>query len=238
VGDAVTDYILQSPRAAELSGAARPKILIVERYLMIAESLAYSLDIEGFQVKISVPTTKLDLEEVLASKWHVVLLSIDLETRDDVSRFLPLLSDVGPVVVLTAGTDRLAQAWCIEAGAVALADKERPFGNLLEIVRRVIGGETLIGPSEKERLLELSRLHASEVHRRRAPFLALTAREQGVLSHLLEGQSVRTIARVSSVSESTVRSQIRSIFQKLGVNSQLRAVSLARQVGWTADLHQ
>jgi DNA-binding CsgD family transcriptional regulator len=40
------------------------------------------------------------------------------------------------------------------------------------------------------------------------------------------------------VSESTVRSQIRSIFQKLGVNSQLRAVSLARQVGWTADLHQ
>ena len=173
----MTDYILQSPRVAETSGAARPKVLIVERYLMIAESLAYSLDIEGFQVKIAVPATKLDLDDVLASKWHVVLLSIDLETRDDVSRFLPLLSDVGPVVVLTAGTDRLAQAWCIEAGAVALADKERPFGNLLEIVRRVIGGETLIGPGEKERLLELSRLHASEVHRRRAPFLALTARE-------------------------------------------------------------
>ena len=55
---------------------------------------------------------------------------------------------------------RNRSAGCIEAGAVVLADKERPFGNLLEIVRRVIGGETLIGPGEKERLLELSRLHA------------------------------------------------------------------------------
>jgi DNA-binding CsgD family transcriptional regulator len=40
------------------------------------------------------------------------------------------------------------------------------------------------------------------------------------------------------VSISTVRSQIKSILQKLGVNSQLAAVAMARQAGWGGDPDQ
>jgi two-component system, NarL family, nitrate/nitrite response regulator NarL len=222
-------------KPSDPSVRGRPTILVVDRHLMIAESLASCLNLEGFKVDVAVPSPEGGLEGIVPASWDVVVLNIDLETQDDISRFVPILSSRGPVVALIARTDRLLQAWCIEAGAVALADKQQPFGNLIDIVQRIIDGESTIGSREREALLELGRRHTNEVHRRLAPFLDLTDREQVVLTHLLDGQAVRTIARLSAVSESTIRSQIRSIFQKLGVNSQLRAVSLARQVGWSAD---
>jgi len=235
VGRSVNAHTQQRLKPSEPSVRSRPTILVVERHRMIAESLASCLNLEGFQVEVAIPSPEGGVEGILPSTWDAVILNIELETQDDISRFVPLLSSRGPVVALIASTDRLLQAWCIQAGAVALVDKEQPLGDLIDIVHRIIGGEHIIGSREREALLELGRRHTNEVHRRLAPFLDLTDREQVVLTHLLDGQAVRTIARLSAVSESTIRSQIRSIFRKLGVNSQLRAVSLARQVGWTAD---
>jgi DNA-binding CsgD family transcriptional regulator len=61
----------------------------------------------------------------------------------------------------------------------------------------------------------------------------LTGREKVVLAELMNGNRAETIAANGCVSISTVRSQIKSILQKLGVNSQLAAVALARQAGWS-----
>jgi two-component system, NarL family, nitrate/nitrite response regulator NarL len=232
----VNSFTLRTLKPMEPVDLHRPKILVVESHLLIAESIASLLNLEGFQVDVAVPTAKGDFEEFFHSTWNVVILDIDFKNQDEVSRLVPLFSRAGPVVVLTAESDRLTRAWCLEAGAVALADKEASFRILIDIVARILGGESVISSGEREQLLEVSRRHAHEMQRRRAPFLELTTREAAVLTHLLDGQSVRAIARLSAVSESTVRSQIRSIFQKLGVNSQLRAVSLARQVGWSTDL--
>ena len=48
----------------------------------------------------------------------------------------------------------------------------------------------------------------------------------------MAGESAETIAEQVVVSLTTVRSQIRAILLKLGVNSQLAAVALAREAGW------
>jgi two-component system, NarL family, nitrate/nitrite response regulator NarL len=53
-----------------------------------------------------------------------------------------------------------------------------------------------------------------------------------VLSMIVDGLSAAAIAEKSFVSLATVRTQIRSILQKLGVNSQLAAAALARNSGW------
>jgi two-component system, NarL family, nitrate/nitrite response regulator NarL len=63
-------------------------------------------------------------------------------------------------------------------------------------------------------------------------FDRLTRREEEVLSSLMRGAKAREICAQSFVSMPTVRSQIRSIFSKLGVTSQLAAVALAYQNGW------
>lgn len=66
-------------------------------------------------------------------------------------------------------------------------------------------------------------------------FAALTNREKVVLAELMEGHCAEEIAKAAFLSISTIRSQIKSILQKLGVNSQLAAVALARRVGWSPD---
>ena len=51
----------------------------------------------------------------------------------------------------------------------------------------------------------------------------------------MEGHNAEEIAKAGYVSISTVRSQIKAILQKLGVNSQLAAVAIARRTGWSLD---
>ncbi len=67
----------------------------------------------------------------------------------------------------------------------------------------------------------------------RASRLRLTPRETQVLADLTCGKSAKSIARESRLSEATVRTHIRSVLAKLGVNSQLAAVALARDLGFT-----
>jgi two-component system, NarL family, nitrate/nitrite response regulator NarL len=69
--------------------------------------------------------------------------------------------------------------------------------------------------------------------RQRLEFDRLTPREEEVLSALMRGAKARDICVQSFVSMPTVRSQIRSILTKLGVTSQLAAVALAYQSGWS-----
>ena len=66
-------------------------------------------------------------------------------------------------------------------------------------------------------------------------FATLTDREKVVLAELIEGHCAEDIAKGAFVSISTVRSQIKSILQKLGVNSQLAAVAMARRAGWSLE---
>jgi LuxR family transcriptional regulator, maltose regulon positive regulatory protein len=61
--------------------------------------------------------------------------------------------------------------------------------------------------------------------------VTLSRREQVVLEQLSSGRPVATIAAGLNVSTNTVRSQARSIYRKLGVNSRPEAVRLGRQLG-------
>ena len=65
-------------------------------------------------------------------------------------------------------------------------------------------------------------------------FQYLTRRERQVLQALMRGETADEISKSSYVSLTTVRSQIRSILNKLGVSSQLAAVALAYRSGWSA----
>ena len=86
---------------------------------------------------------------------------------------------------------------------------------------------------ERDELLRLLREHRQQDHQRLAPFEQLSPREQQVLASVMEGLSAEAIAERDYVSLSTTRTQIRSILTKLGVNSQIAAVAMARAAGWS-----
>jgi len=104
-----------------------------------------------------------------------------------------------------------------------------------------------IAPYEELRTLELLTPANPEAHlpalpavreprqepNRLALFSILTPREKTVLAELMEGRDAENIARRSWVAVSTVRSQVKSILQKLGINSPLAAAAFARAAEWS-----
>ena len=104
----------------------------------------------------------------------------------------------------------------------------------MEAVRGAAEGRPILRDDERHALLAEARSRRRVDEERLGPFRSLSAREQAVLARLLAGDSAETIAHRSYVSLATVRSQIRAILLKLGVNSQLAAVALAREAGWSS----
>ena len=96
-----------------------------------------------------------------------------------------------------------------QPGSVGYLIKDRVLDPevLLDAIRRVHAGETVIDPTIVSRLL--ARL------RRDAPLARLSAREHEVLALLAEGLSNRAIAARLFVTERTVEAHIRSVFDKL-----------------------
>lgn len=87
-------------------------------------------------------------------------------------------------------------------------------------------------PATRGRLIDRGRQLRLERERRRAPLERLSPREADVLRALAEGQTVARISRTSYVSEATVPSQVSAVLTKLGVSSQLEAVTLTEAADW------
>jgi DNA-binding NarL/FixJ family response regulator len=123
-------------------------------------------------------------------------------------------------------------AACLEAGADGVFDKSRPLDDLVAVLHDAALGRTVLRPEARDELLGELRRQRSEHEERLAPFRQLTSREEEVLKAICDGLSAEAIAAQQFVSVATVRSHIKSVLNKLGVNSQLAAVALVRRSGW------
>ena len=224
-------------RGSELSAAAA-RVAIIEDHGLLAQSLAFALADLGIQatvVKDLRPTAVLEFLD--CADLHFVLLDFDL---GDAGIGLDLIGPIRalglPVVMLTGETDPITLAQCVEAGAVGIISKSEPFERLIEHVTDLIDGRGILSMATREQLLSGLRAHRSNEAERAAPFERLTVRESEVLADLIDGKNAETIATESYVSLATVRSHIKALLAKLGVNSQLAAVALARRSGWVRPL--
>ena len=210
------------------------QIAIVEDHGLLAQSLAYALagrGITAMVVKDLHPDAVLDT--LRDRDLALVLLDFDL---GDAGIGLDLIKPIGElgyrVAMLTGETDPVTLAKCVEAGAVGVISKCDPFDRLIEHITDVFDGRGILSLATREQLMSGLRVHRSQEAERSAPFERLTVRESEVLQDLIDGKNAETIARDSFVSVATVRSHIKALLAKLGVNSQLAAVALARRSGW------
>jgi DNA-binding NarL/FixJ family response regulator len=167
---------------------------------------------------------------------------VDLALSGAETRELSLIAELrvlgAEVLALASSTDPLVLAEAVEAGATGFVTKMAPVEDLADTVRRAARREPLLSLQRRTALLEELRRNRAERRARHAPFATLTPREAAVLHRLMMGESAETISAASYVSLTTVRSQIRAILTKLGVSSQLAAVAMAYQAGWTAGVRQ
>jgi two-component system, NarL family, nitrate/nitrite response regulator NarL len=214
------------------------RVLIVEDHRVVAQGLELGLRAEGFEVA-STDGAPATLPAVLAGFTPDVVL-LDLYLADGLSgiSLMSMLCAPGrTVIMLTAETDATVLARALQAGADAVLGKTMPFPQLIREIVAIPRGQSKEAANRYHQVMYDARVAAQERAKRLAPFATLTPREEAVLTMLVDGVRADDIAEAAFVSLSTVRSQIRSILAKMGVGSQLAAVSLAIKAGWTPRPH-
>lgn len=218
--------------------ASRPsRVLIVEDHELLASTLAVALGQRGLEVETVGPSAEAAVESGRRVAPALVLLDLDLgmSRGSGLDLIGPLMAAGNQVVMMTGVTDASRLAECVEAGAIGVLNKTLGFGQLVEAIEHAMDGELLLGPNERQEMLAHLRSDRQAERERLAPFKALAPREQAVLARIMAGDTAEAIASSSYVSLATVRTQIRAILLKLGVNSQLAAVVMARDAGWKPD---
>ena len=212
------------------------RLLIVEDHELLSGTLAMALRQRGLQVEaMNGPDPQAVVQRAAELAPVLVLLDLDLGPAlgNGVDLVRPLVGAGARVVIMSGDTNRPRLGACVEAGASGIVPKASKFDDLVQAVQRSVEARDLLPESERQGLLADLRESRRASHQRLAPFASLSPREQAVLARLIAGESAEAIADHSYVSLATVRSQIRAILLKLGVNSQLAAVALARDAGWT-----
>jgi two-component system, NarL family, nitrate/nitrite response regulator NarL len=236
-----TDVVVPIGPAAKQYPTAASRVLVIGNNLLIAQALVSALAQRGYESRSANPASGAHLEDLVGWRPHVALMEVDPGDMSAGVEVIGVLRRAGVAVAVMSGDieSRLLDE-CLEAGASAVIDTRSPLTDLITVFGRLTGDTT--ATVESIATIESKRWATSLQGRakaaRLAPFAVLTAREKCVLAELMEGHRAESIAKTSWVSISTVRSQIKAILQKLGVNSQLAAVAMARDAGWNNDIVQ
>lgn len=116
----------------------------------------------------------------------------------------------------------------MRSGASGFVLKRVPPAELLESIRVVAAGESLLFPASTRTVIERFAARGSQV------LPDLTEREQDVLRALARGRSNGEIAAELFVSVETVKSHVASILLKLGVRDRTQAVIVAYETGFVS----
>jgi len=202
--------------------SARIRVLIADDHVTVLEGLAAII---GRQPDMMVVAQGADGEEAV-ELWarhrpDVTLLDLRMPKLDGVGAIEKIRRQnaAARVIVLTTYDTDTEILRAIKAGTKAYLLKDARREVLLEYIRRVNRGETCIPASLVEKVAAgLS----SE---------SLTGRELNVLELLAQGKSNKEIGASLYISETTVKSHLRSIFRKLDVLSRTEAITVANRRG-------
>jgi DNA-binding NarL/FixJ family response regulator len=206
------------------------KIVIVDDHPVVREGIGAMLKKEpDFKILGEASNGLEAVEKVRELAPDVVLMDLRMPELDGVEAMTRIKAENSDVkfIILTTFSDDEYIFRGIAAGARAYLLKDAPREELFKAIRAVSKGESLIQPvvasKVLDRLFELSKkTPASET---------LSEREIEVLRLMAKGVSNKDIADQLSITQSTVKTHITSIFQKLDVTTRTEAVTNALRKG-------
>jgi two-component system, NarL family, nitrate/nitrite response regulator NarL len=207
----------------------RVRVIVADDHPVFRDGIAAAVDERsGFEVRGTVGDGPGALEAIRRERPEVALLDIRMP-RFDARRLLRALAEEElptRVVFLSAHVESELAHSLVSAGASGYLSKIASREEICEAVATVARGGTALAPEVESALISALRRREGD----RAARL-LTAREEDVMSLLAEGCSAREIATRMQISEGTVRSHLRGIYEKLGVSGQAAAVAEAMRRG-------
>ncbi|WP_285729122.1 response regulator transcription factor [Nocardiopsis sp. ATB16-24] len=227
-------------------GEASPtRVLIVDDQVLMREGLRKLLEIEP---GIKVSGTAADGEEALGLLTGPEPLTVDLVLAD---ARMPVMDGVTlirrlrqtrpeiPVVVLTTFDEDELVLSALRAGAKGYLLKDTMPERLVDAVHRAASGETVLGSSATELLLNVLLKHPgtdpaqAENGVPSAPAASgesvLSQREEEVARLVGVGASNREIARKLFISEGTARNHVTNILRKLNMRDRIQLALWVRE---------
>ena len=161
----------------------------------------------------------------------VVLMDIRMPELDglEATRRIIAADDGARILILTTfGLDEYIYE-ALSAGASGFVLKDDPPEQLIAAVRTVAAGDALLSPAVTKRVIrQFARTPRpdppKEMH-------DLTARERDILQLIAGGLSNAEIGETLYISETTVKTHVTHILQKLGLRDRVQAVVMAYQTG-------
>jgi DNA-binding NarL/FixJ family response regulator len=172
------------------------------------------------------------MEIIPQSKPDVVLLDMRMPGMSglDVLNALAAKGDMPPTIILTTFDDDQLVLAGLKAGARGYLLKDVSLEQLVDAVKEVANGGSLVQPVVTQRLLTgLERMQNDFTSLDRPD--PLTDRETEILRLMAGGYSNKEIANSLGVAEGTVKNHVSNILSKLGVRDRTRAVLKAFEIG-------
>jgi DNA-binding NarL/FixJ family response regulator len=201
------------------------KVLLVDDHELIREGLAGVMQLEeGMEVVGQAGSVAEALRAYAALSPDVVVADLQLQdgTGLDIVRSIRKTTDKTGVVVLTmhSGDDQIFAA--MEAGASGFVGKDAPSGEVVRAARHAA-----VSP----RSFVCAGLAQAMMRRATSESTRLSDREHEVLLLLADGLGAAEIGKKLYLSESTAKSHIAKIYQKLGAANRAQALVTAMRIG-------
>ncbi|MBK5228704.1 MAG: response regulator transcription factor [Actinobacteria bacterium] len=210
------------------------RVLVADDQSVVRSGLRMILDAQG---DIEVIGEASDGEEAIAQVEavhpDVVLMDIRMPSVDGIEATRRITGGTAPpkvLVLTTYGLDENVYA-ALKAGASGFLLKTDSPEELIRAVRVVASGDSLLGPSTTQRLIERFLSEPSPNPPATPELDRLTAREAEVLENMARGLSNREIAEKLYVSEGTVKTHVAHILAKLDCRDRVQAVVFAYESG-------
>ena len=206
------------------------RVLIVDDHTVVRDGLTAMLGRQDDIVVAGEARTGLEaIDQARRLTPDVILMDLHMPEMDGVEAMRRIRTespDVRFLVLTTFDSDEyIFQA--IEAGAKGYLLKDSGREELFQAVRAVHRGESLIQPSVAAKVLD----RFAQLSRQAAEVELLSQREIEVIGLMATGAANKEIASRLSVSESTVKTHVANIFNKLDVTDRTQAVTVAIRKG-------
>jgi NarL family two-component system response regulator LiaR len=202
------------------------RILIVDDHSIVREGLRMFLRREpGLEVVGEAADGAEAVEQARLLRPDVVLMDLLMPVMDGITATAAIRSALPEteVLAITSVLERASVVRAIRAGAIGYLLKDAQAEELCKAIKAAAAHQVQLSPQASAFLLR--EMQAPEHPE------ALTERETDVLRLLAQGQSNKEIAQNLSLAEETVKTHVRHILSKLGVQSRTQAALYATRIG-------
>ncbi len=205
------------------------RVFLLDDHEVVRRGVRELLEAEGdIEVVGEAGTAEEAVGRIPATSPDVAVLDVRLpdgsgvEVCRDVRSARPELA----CIMLTSFADDEALFEAIMAGAAGYVLKQVRGGELVDAIRRVAAGQSLLDPQVTAKVLERLRQGSEEDERLRG----LTEQERRILTLLADGKTNRQIAEELFLAEKTVKNYVSNLLSKMGMSRRTEAAVYAARL--------